>query len=258
MSASYAIGIDVGGTGIKGAIIDTQNGTLASERIRVPTPEHSTPVSVTYRVNSIISELDPHNIISSVGICLPCVVHQGITRTAANISSEWIGCNAQELFTRTLKKHVLLLNDADAAGYAEARFGAAHNNPGLVIMTTLGTGIGSALIYNGTLIPNSELGHFKKKGHSVEKRASFAAKERENLSWKKWAHRLEKYYQSLEALFWPDLFIVGGGVSKKHERFLPLLDLQTPIVPAIHQNNSGMLGAAALAKEYAPDDHQIR
>jgi polyphosphate glucokinase len=167
--------------------------------------------------------------------------------SAANVSKKWIGLHAEELFEQALGRDIHFVNDADAAGYAETRFGAAKDKDGLVIMTTLGTGIGSALIYDGVLIPNAELGHLEIDGHDAESRAAYSAKERDDLSWEKWAKRLQKYYSAVEFLFTPDLFIVGGGVSKNYESFLPLLDLKTPIVPAVHRNNAGILGAAALA-----------
>jgi polyphosphate glucokinase len=163
------------------------------------------------------------------------------------VSHEWIDYDADAHFTETLGRSVHMLNDADAAGYAEAKFGAAKKQKGLTILTTLGTGIGTALLYNGVLVPNSELGHLPLNGHDAEKIAAFSAKERENLSWEDWAARLQDYYALLEALLVPDLFIVGGGVSKEHEFFLPLLKLKTPIIPAELKNSAGIIGAAALA-----------
>jgi polyphosphate glucokinase len=188
-----------------------------------------------------------------VGICFPAVVSHGVTMSAANVSKEWIGLDADRLFEKELKRTVHVLNDADAAGLAEAKFGAAKDKRGLIIMATLGTGIGTALINNGKLIPNSELGHLEIDGVDYESMASFAAKEKDNLSFEQWAKRLQKYFSKLEALFSPDLFIVGGGVSKEHEAFLPLLKLKTPIVPAENRNSAGILGAAHWARKNSVD-----
>jgi polyphosphate glucokinase len=182
-----------------------------------------------------------------VGVCFPAVVLGGRTMSAANVSKKWIGLEAEKLFEKTLGRDILFINDADAAGVAELQFGVAKGRTGLVILTTLGTGIGSAMLYNGVLIPNTELGHLEIDGHDAEKRASFAAKERGDLSWKSWASRLQLYYSRVEALFSPALFVVGGGVSKESSEFLPLLELNTPIMPAEHRNNAGILGAAWLA-----------
>ena len=166
------------------------------------------------------------------------------------MSDKWIGLAAEQLFEDGLDRGIHFVNDADAAGYAEAQFGAAKGIPGVVLLTTLGTGIGSALLNDGLLVPNTELGHIEIDGHDYEAKAAFSAKERDDLSWEKWAGRLQKYYATLEKLFSPDLFIVGGGVSKHHQEFLPLLTLSTPIVPAVHRNNAGILGAAALAVRF--------
>jgi polyphosphate glucokinase len=184
-----------------------------------------------------------------VGICFPAIVRNGITMSAANVSKEWIGLDADALFTAELGRPVHVINDADAAGVAEIKFGAGMDVAGLVIMTTLGTGIGTALFMNGKLVPNAELGHLEIDGVDYETKAAFSAKEREDLSWSDWAKRLQKYYSTLEKLFTPDLFIVGGGVSKQYEEFLPQLKLNAPIVPAHKRNNAGILGAAALAKK---------
>jgi polyphosphate glucokinase len=241
-----AIGIDIGGTGIKGALVDVKSGKLLTDRIRVGTPDGGRPDDMVAVVRTIIQELRADKSIP-VGICFPAVVQHGVTKSAANISSEWINYDADAHFAKSLKRKVHMLNDADAAGFAEAKFGAARNQKGLTILTTLGTGIGAALLYNGTLIPNSELGHLTLNGQDAEKLAAFSAKEREGLSWEDWAVRLQAYYSLLEDLFVPDLFIVGGGVSKEHELFLPLLKLKTPIVPAELKNAAGIIGAATLA-----------
>jgi len=247
-----AIGIDIGGTGIKGAVVDVKNGKLLSERLRYQTPEGGTPKAIAQTLKDLISKLPNPNGLP-VGICFPAVVTNGVTMSAANVSKEWIGLDADRLFEKELKTTVHVLNDADAAGLAEAKYGAAKKQRGLVVVTTLGTGIGTALIYNGKLIPNSELGHLEIDGVDYESKAAYSAKERDNLTWAEWAKRLQKYYSTLEALLTPDLFIVGGGVSKEHEEFLPLLKLKTPIVPAENRNSAGIMGAAYWAKKHTID-----
>lgn len=245
--ARKALGIDIGGTGIKGALVDTKRGTLISERLRVATPEGGRPGDIADAVNQLLIDLD-HNGRFPVGICFPAVVRHGITQSAANVSKDWIGLDAERLFTKRLGHHVHMLNDADAAGVAEVKFGAGKNQKGLTIMTTLGTGIGTALFYNGNLIPNAELGHLEIEGVDYETQAAYSAMERDGLTFDGWAQRLQKYYSTLERLLTPDLFIVGGGISKQHEMFLPLLKLKTKIVPASTKNAAGIIGAAALAR----------
>ena len=243
-----ALGIDIGGTGIKGAIVDIDTGELISDRVKLATPEGGEPEAILATVVQVIEQLGGASPDVPLGVCFPAIVKNGKTLSAANVSHAWIGLDAEALFEKTLGRDITFVNDADAAGVAEVRFGAAKGVDGLVILTTLGTGIGSAMIYNGVLIPNSELGHLEVGGKDAETRASYAAKERSRLSYEKWAtKRLQKYYSTVEFLFSPDLFIVGGGVSKSHELFLPLLNLTTPIVPAKLRNNAGILGAAALA-----------
>lgn len=244
-----AIGVDIGGTGIKAAVVDLSNGSLIGERIRLETPVGGKPIDIANVVADLISKLPDAKDEMLVGICFPAIVRNGITMSAANVSKEWIGLDADSLFTKTLRRSVHVINDADAAGVAEMKFGAGQDVEGLVIMTTLGTGIGSALFMNGKLLPNAELGHLEIDGVDYETKASFAAKEREDLTWAQWAKRLQVYYSTLEKLFTPDLIIVGGGVSKQHEEFLPLLKLNAPIVPALKRNNAGILGAAALARK---------
>lgn len=242
-----ALGIDIGGTGIKGALVDTDTGELLTDRIKLPTPEGGAPDDIVATVVKLIAELGGVEDDVPLGVCFPAIVRNGRTMSAANVSKKWIGLEAEALFEKALGRDIHFVNDADAAGYAEVRYGAAKGVKGLVILTTLGTGIGSALIYDGVLIPNSEFGHLELDGKDAEKRAAYSAKERENLDWEHWAKRLQKFYTYLESLFSPDLFIVGGGVSKTADDFLPLLSLQTPIVAAVHRNNAGILGAAALA-----------
>ncbi|HEY8589671.1 MAG TPA: ROK family protein [Naasia sp.] len=246
--STEAIGIDIGGTGIKGALVDVDSGELLSERIKLPTPKGGTPEDIVATVLQVIAQVPKVQDGTPVGVCFPAVVQHGRTMSAANVSDEWIGLEAEKLFEQGLGRDITFVNDADAAGYAESQFGAGKGRRGLTIMTTLGTGIGSALIYEGLLIPNAELGHIALDGHEdYERVASYAAMEREGLSWKQWTKRLQKYYAHLEKLFSPDLFIVGGGVSKNYQDFFPLLDLRTEIVPAAFRNNAGILGCASLA-----------
>lgn len=242
-----ALGVDIGGTGIKAAIVDVDSGELLSDRLKLPTPAGGEPDAIVATVVALIDQLGGLDDGVPVGVCFPAIVRQGRTMSAANVSKKWIGLEAEKLFEKALGRDIHFVNDADAAGFAEVKYGAAKGVPGLVLLTTLGTGIGSALIYNGVLIPNSELGHLELWGTDAEKRAAYSAKERGRLSWARWAKRLQKYYTHLESLFSPDLFVVGGGVSKNYQEFFPLLHLQTPIVPAVHRNNAGILGAAALA-----------
>ncbi|WP_223690785.1 polyphosphate--glucose phosphotransferase [Leifsonia poae] len=246
-SKNTAIGIDIGGTGIKGGLVDLTTGELISDRIKLPTPEGGRPDDIVDVTKKIVDQLASEDREAPVGVCFPAIVSHGVTLSAANVSKKWIDLHAEDLFEKALGRDIHFVNDADAAGYAESQFGAAKGKDGLIILTTLGTGIGSALIYNGVLTPNAELGHLEIDGHDAESKAAYSAKEREDLSWEKWAKRLQRYYTTLEFLFTPDLFIVGGGVSKNYQDFLPLLDLKTPIVPAVHRNNAGILGAAALA-----------
>lgn len=242
-----AVGIDIGGTGIKGAIVDLETGRLLSDRVKAKTPIGGRPADIIATTCDIIHTLNVTPLDVPVGVCFPAVVAGGKTLSAANVSAEWIGLDAEALFEEALGRDIQFVNDADAAGYAEVRYGAAKGAPGLVIMTTLGTGIGTAFIYDGLLIPNVELGHLEIEGIDWETVAAFAAKERDGLDWVQWAERLQTFYSRLEAYFYPSLFIVGGGVSKQHAEFLPLLDLRTPIVPATLRNNAGIMGAAALA-----------
>ena len=250
MATDHAIGIDIGGTGIKGAVVDLGTGQLVTERFKVRTPEGGRPRDILNATEELLAgiaeEADGTKL--PLGLCFPAVVKHGRTLSAANVSEEWIGLPAEELFEQSLGREIHFINDADAAGIAELRYGAVAGVDGVVILTTLGTGIGSALINDGVLVPNTELGHLELDGHDAEGRAAYSAMERESLGWEEWAKRLQRYYSHLEFLFSPDLFVVGGGVSKHHEQFLPLLDLQTKIVPAVHRNNAGILGAASLAR----------
>jgi len=246
-SMTQPFGIDFGGTGIKGAPIDLQSGTFLAERVRFKTPSPSTPDRIAEVFADLLARFP--DCTGPVGVTVPGVVHHGVVRSAANIDESWIGTDADALLTRVTSRDVHVVNDADAAGLAEVRYGAAKGRSGLVMLTTLGTGIGTAMLYDGVLVPNSELGHLEIDGHDAESRAANRAREKEELSWKDWAKRLRKYYRTLERLFSPDLFIVGGGVSKYSEEFLPLLDLDTEIVPAALLNTAGAVGAALAAVE---------
>lgn len=249
--ATHAVGVDIGGTGIKGGVVDLADGTLTSDRIKVPTPQGAEPKDVLEAVSTVLDKLGVAESDLALGVAFPAIVKNGKTLSAANVSHAWIDFEAEEFFEKGLKRSIHFANDADVAGVAEVRYGAAKGKGGLTLLTTLGTGIGSALIYDGVLIPNSELGHLQraKHGKDAEAYAAYSAMEREELNWEEWAKRLQWYYSHLEFLFSPDLFVVGGGVSKHASQFLPLLKLRTPIVPAVHRNNAGIIGAAALAAD---------
>ena len=244
---AHAIGIDFGGTGIKAAPVSLDTGELLEERHRIDTPKKSTPEAVG-EIMAQLCDSFPEST-GPVGVAVPAVVRRGVVLSAANIDKSWIGVDADALLTDRLDRPVHVLNDADAAGHAEMQYGAAQGRDGLVIVTTLGTGIGSALLWNGVLVPNSELGHLEIDGHDAEKQAATSAREREGLSWEEWAKRLTIYYRTLEKLFCPELFVVGGGVSKKADKFLPLVDIDTEIIPATLLNAAGIVGAALYASE---------
>ncbi|XVU22297.1 polyphosphate--glucose phosphotransferase [Actinoplanes sp. CA-054009] len=239
------LGIDIGGSGVKGAPVDTVRGELLAERFRVPTPQPSDVTSVVEAVAQVAAQFDGFD---RVGVTFPGVVVDGVTRTAANVDKSWVDAPAAQLFSDRLGMPVSVLNDADAAGAAEVAFGAGRDQAGLVMMLTFGTGIGSALFLDGTLIPNTEFGHLELDGHDAESRASDRARETEDLSWEKWANRVGNYLRHVEMLLSPRLFIIGGGVSKKADRFLPLIDIRTPMVPATLLNNAGIIGAAVTAE----------
>jgi polyphosphate glucokinase len=244
-----ALGIDVGGSGIKGAPVDLNAGEMMTERLRIETPAKSTPKNVAAVVGEIFDNFKDTIGDGPIGVTVPAVVTHGKTRTAANIDKSWIDCEAEKLFEDELGRDILLVNDADAAGIAEVQFGAAKGHPGLVILTTLGTGIGTAVVYRGVLVPNSELGHLEVDGKDAETRAASSIKDKEGLSFGEWAKRLQRYYETLEALLWPDLIVVGGGVSKNADKFIPKLKLKTEMVPAQLRNSAGIVGAAWLAAD---------
>ena len=245
---ALGFGVDIGGSGIKGAVVDLDVGQLATERYKVLTPQPSTPGAVADVVAEIVGQFGWQG---PIGCTFPAVVQGGVAKTAANVDSSWIGTNIESVVGSATGLPVIAVNDADAAGIAETKWGAAKDVQGLVIVVTLGTGIGTALFYNGMLIPNSELGHIELDGEDYELKASAGARDREALPWDKWAKRLQRYFSALEALLRPDLFIVGGGVSRRPDKFLPFIALDTRIVPALLQNEAGIAGAAHLASQAA-------
>ena len=242
------IGIDFGGSGIKAAPVDLSTGEFSADRERIDTPEKSTPKAVAAVMAELLKKFEGSS--SAVGVTVPGVVRKGgVIGSAANIDKGWIGTDADDLLSDTLGREVHVINDADAAGLAEVRYGVAKGRTGLTIVTTLGTGIGSALLYDGVLVPNSELGHLEIDGHDAESRAANAARKDEDLSWEKWAERLTTYYLTIEKLFSPDLIVVGGGVSKHALEFIPLIEINTEIISATLRNTAGIVGAAALAAD---------
>jgi polyphosphate glucokinase len=235
------LGIDIGGSGIKGAPVDVEAGALADERYRLETPHPATPDAVV----SVLSEVAAHwKGTDPVGVTFPGVVRGGVVATAANLHPDWVGRDAAALFSEHTGRRATVLNDADAAGVAEVAFGAGRNVRGVVLLVTFGTGIGSALFLDGRLVPNTELGHLELDGADAELHASDRIREEKDLSWDDWAGRVQDYLQVVERLLSPDLIIIGGGVSKKADRFLPSVKVHTPVVPAVLQNNAGIVGAA--------------
>jgi polyphosphate glucokinase len=239
-----AFGIDIGGSGIKGAVVHTSTGELATARVRIATPSPSTPEAVGEVVAQLVKQASWTGV---VGATFPAIISHGVARSAANVDPSWIGTDVDAIFTRSTGNEVFVLNDADAAGIAEVNFGAAKDVPGVVILLTFGTGIGSALLVDGKLVPNTELGHVELDGHDAETRAAASVKDKNKMSYKKWAERVQQYMSHLERLFTPDLFVVGGGVSKDSEKWVPLLKLNTPVKPAQLLNNAGIVGAALAA-----------
>ena len=241
------IGVDIGGTGIKAGIVDARRGALAGERVRVPTPQPADTAAVVAATAALVAGLGADS--GPVGIGLPAVIKGGRVEMAANLDQSWIGAEAGQLFTEAIGRPVVMLNDADAAAVAEVRYGAGKGVKGVILMLTLGTGIGSAMFVDGVLVPNLELGHIEIRGKDAERRASAGARERRGLSWKNWAPLLNEYLDTVERLVWPDLIILGGGISKKPDKFVPYLTTRAPIVPATLQNTAGIVGAATRARE---------
>ncbi len=248
------VGIDIGGTGIKGAPVDIEKGGLTADRVRIPTPQPATPEAVAQVVADLVGRFETEG---TVGATFPAVIQGGQALTAANVDHSWIGKDVAGTFTAACGgRPFVVLNDADAAGMAEVRFGAGAGRTGVVLMITLGTGIGSALFVDGTLVPNTELGHLHMHGGDAEDYAAESVQEREELSWKKWGKRVGEYLRYLEALFSPDLFIIGGGVSKKSDHYFSYFDTRTEVVPAQLLNEAGIVGAAlaAAAVHAVPSD----
>lgn len=240
------LGIDIGGTGIKGAIVNTKKGTLVTDRFRLLTPKPAKPGPVVETVAKVVEHFQWKG---PIGCGFPAAIVRNKVRTASNISEKWLGLDVVKMVEEATDCRSTVLNDADAAGIAEMRFGAGKGRTGLVIIVTLGTGIGSALFMDGRLVPNTELGHIEIGNVEAERWASAFVREKEGLSWKKWAKRLDTYLRRMQVYFWPELFIVGGGVSKKHEKFLPLLNIDCDVVPANLRNEAGIIGAAMAAAE---------
>lgn len=251
MSAKVAFGVDIGGSGIKGAPVKLSKGKLAADRLRIETPSPSTPDAVAQVVKQVVDNFSdevPDD--APIGVTIPGVVQHGVVRTAANIEQSWVDAPGEDIFSQVLGRRVTLVNDADAAGLAEVRYGAAKGRSGLVMVITLGTGVGVAMVHDGVLIPNAELGHIELNGvPDAETVVAASAREREKLTFPEWAERLQMYFSTIESLLWPDLFIVGGGVSRKAHKFLPLMHLRTPIVAAELENQAGIAGAALYAKQ---------
>jgi polyphosphate glucokinase len=239
-------GVDIGGSGIKGCPVDLDKGQLIGERVRIETPEPSRPEPVYEVVTEIVEQF---GWTGRIGVTFPGVMKHGVAHTAANVDKSWIGTDVDADLTRRVPGEVVTLNDADAAGIAEMRYGAGRDQRGVVLMLTFGTGIGSALFTAGRLVPNTEFGHIQVDGEDGERRASAAVRDREDLSYPEWARRVDRYLDVLEGGLWPDLIIVGGGVSKKAHKWVPLLSTRTPVVPAQLQNDAGIVGAALAATE---------
>ncbi|HLY82492.1 MAG TPA: ROK family protein [Acidimicrobiales bacterium] len=240
------MGIDIGGTGVKAAMVDLASGALATDRLRTLTPRPATPDAVTAVVVDLVRDLGGSG---PVGAAFPAVVQRGVARSAANVDPSWIGVDVAATLSAATGVAVVVLNDADAAGLAEMRVGTGRGVPGVVVMVTFGTGIGTGLFVDGTVVPNTELGHLELDGEEAEKRAAYAVREREGLSWSEWARRVERYLRHVEMLLTPDLLIVGGGASKKAEKWLPLVKVATPLRVAGLRNNAGIVGAAFRANE---------
>ena len=241
-----AFGIDIGGSGMKAAPVDLTTGTLTADRYKVLTPQPSTPAAMAEVVRQLVDHFEWED---KVGVAFPAVVRNGVARSAANIDKSWIGTDIDAVFTAASGRPVHVINDADAAGLAEMRYGEGRGRDGVVIMLTFGTGIGSGLFLDGKLVPNTELGHLILDGHEAEHRAAAVVRDREKLSWKEWGERVDRYIEHVEFLFSPDLFIVGGGVSRKADKWLEYVDIDTEIVVASLENEAGIVGAALIAEQ---------
>lgn len=238
-------GVDVGGSGVKGGIVDLDTGALIGERFKLETPQPATPEAVSKTVAAVVREF---GWTEKVGVTYPGVVSGGIVHTAANVDKGWIGANASEFYSKALDgQEVIVLNDADAAGLAEEKFGAGRDNTGVIVLLTFGTGIGSAVIHNGVLLPNTEFGHLEVDGKEAEHRAASSVKEKKGWSYERWTKEVTKVLVVIENAIWPDLFIAGGGISRKADKWIPLLENRTPVVAAALQNTAGIVGAAMAA-----------
>jgi polyphosphate glucokinase len=246
----HRLGIDIGGSGVKGAPVDVRTGELTADRFRLETPQPATPDAVAATVASVVQHF---NWQGPIGLTVPGVVKHGVVHTAANIDHAWIGTDAGALFRTATGQTCTVINDADAAGIAEMRFGAGKERDGVVVMITLGTGIGCAVFNDGVLMPNTELGHLEMNGQDAELQASARVREDEDLSWKKWAERVDQYLDMMDHLLWPDLIIIGGGVSKRSEKFFPYLTTRAELLPAALQNEAGIVGAALNVALHAND-----
>jgi polyphosphate glucokinase len=242
----HILGIDVGGTGIKGSPVDIDTGSLLAERYRLLTPQGAKPSPVAEVVKNVALQFDWH---APIGCGFPAVIRNGVAESAANINQKWIGLNVAQLFSEATQCPVYVVNDADAAGLAEVTFGAGKGVHGVVMMITIGTGLGSALFIDGKLVPNTELGHIEVECDDAESITSDVVRKQQDLSWKKWAKRLDKYLCTLESLFSPDLLILGGGAVKNQDQFMPLLTLRTRVIPAELGNDAGIVGAALAASQ---------
>lgn len=255
-----AIGVDVGGSGIKTAVVDVDGGVFASERLRVPTPDPSTPEKVGASIARLVKRLVEAERLDAtvpVGIGLPGVVLGGVLRTAANIDAAWVDYPITQQLTKSLKRPVTIANDADAAGIAEMRFGVGRDRSGVVVMLTLGTGVGSAVFVDGKLVPNAEFGQMEIRGRPAERRSAAAARTRRGLSWKAWANDLDEHIHRIDELIWPELIIIGGGVSKNADKYVPRLTVRPPVVAAQLRNDAGIIGAAVIAAETAEASRRI-
>ena len=245
-SARRGFGVDVGGSGVKGGIVDLDTGQLIGERFKLPTPQPSTPDSVAKTIAEVVEKFGWEG---GLGVTYPGVVTDGIVQTAANVDKGWIGTNAQEVIGAALGgRKITVLNDADAAGLAEEKFGAGKDNTGVIVLLTFGTGIGSAVIHNGVLLPNTEFGHLEVGGKEAEHRAASSIKEAKDWSYERWTKEVTKVLIAVENAIWPDLFIAGGGISRKADKWIPLLQNRTPVVAAALQNEAGIVGAAMAAE----------
>jgi polyphosphate glucokinase len=254
-TSRIAIGVDVGGSGIKAAVVDVEAGRFRSERHRVPTPTPSTPEAVLASVNRLVKRLAKETGTGEstpVGIGLPGVTIDGVLKTAANIDPAWVDFPVVERMARMTSRPVTIINDADAAGMAEMRFGVGRGQPGVVIFLTLGTGVGSGVFVDGKLVPNTEFGQMEIRGRAAERRSAAAARVRRGLSWKAWAADLDEHLDRIYQLTWPNLMILGGGVSKNADKYIPRLTVKCPVVPAQLKNDAGIIGAAIVAAEANP------